>query len=267
MPAAVGPPLSGAVPVQAANSEPMPPADKARTPPPPPAEHLASSALERCDFSEQTAVSILSHAFQRPVLNRRGRTLGHALETEYFCVGLFHNRSAWGLTSYCQSMPTVVHYLNAFLSDHALEGRWYAIAVSANVATEPHQDSRNDPGSLNVLISLGKVSGGGTWIAQPGGRALRAVSPHNTCVPGQVQDSRMKAIFFKPQVWHACAPWSGFRSVLTGCTVIRLRVPMLRVVMMFTTACACCVSGRPGPFGFPRPPAPPAPRRVQCQQP
>lgn len=100
-----------------------------------PAEDLASAALQSRDFSENTCVGILCRAFQHPVSNRRGGTLGHAPTTDYFRVGLFHNRSVWGLTSYCQTMPHVVRYLNAFLSALAPAGRWWALAVSANVAT------------------------------------------------------------------------------------------------------------------------------------
>ena len=134
----------------------------------PSAEDLASSALERHDFSERSCVSILPHAFQRPVLN--GGTLGHALETDYFCIGLFHNRSVWGLTAYCRSTPAVVRCLNASLAHYAPTKRWYAIAVSPMWRL-------SRPELLQCAHFVGPGIWRGAWIAQEGGTSAHAVPP------------------------------------------------------------------------------------------
>ena len=117
------------------------------------AEDLASSALDRCDFSEETCIQILQATFQLPVImNRHGGTLGHARFADYFCVGLFRNRSVWGLTSWCNKVPKPVCYLNAFLSALAPEAEWFALVISADVPTEVHRDRKNEPTLVSCIF-------------------------------------------------------------------------------------------------------------------
>ena len=194
----------------------VPPADQASRPPEASlaelalqVEDFALSALKQQDFSEGTCVHVLRRAFLGSVPNRRKGVLGDHVHAPYFCVGFFCKESRSGLSSHCARIPNTVRYLNAWMLSLAPRGTWTAIAVSANIPTEVHCDSKNEPSLANWCISLGQEWGGGLWVEDESGDVCRTIA-------GFKHDSHLRPVSFLPTLRHASTPWSGFRWVLTG---------------------------------------------------
>ncbi|CAE7714188.1 unnamed protein product, partial [Symbiodinium microadriaticum] len=185
-------------------------------------EHMAREARLRQDFSMDTCQVIMMELAHRLgcASSRHGRwPQGSPLHVVF---GGYSHGKFGGLTTSTTKFPEVVKFLNLYLMHYNPRGQWSSLMVTFNGRALPHRDHHNMKNTTNLLHCLGNFEGGGLWIQSMDSEVstsdTRRKLPDGIMALGKVADANRKFVTFRPEVFHATQPWTGYRVAISAYT-------------------------------------------------
>ena len=157
-------------------------------------------------------------------LNGRTRTIASqqpavdAKPSAYLMFGMYSHGGVVGVTRVSHQFPWLTQVLTRVVKLTQPEHSFTTIAISCNVAVEPHRDSWNARQVPNLVIPLQyPEKGGEVWVAKPPGpnQVGHSLLCNGKETAGSLQ-SLKKAFLIDPHMWHASMPWSGTRTLMVA---------------------------------------------------
>ena len=88
-----------------------------------------------------------------------------------FTTGAWSKDGQYGLRKHSTMFPTVTAALTAYVCSQDSHHTFSAVALFADLQTQPHRDVNNDPAVPNMLLALTSFSGGQVWQHEDQGAA------------------------------------------------------------------------------------------------
>ena len=138
--------------------------------------------------------------------------------------GLFTRGPCPGITSLSLRRPQLTKYLATALHHHSPESTFSAVSLSVNTVLAPHQDLRNEAGTLNTVLGITPCLGGELWVEvsqaeaeeHPEDVVWRRAAEDKPKRPGRLKTTAQDVCIFDPKRWHGTEAFVGSRVILVG---------------------------------------------------
>ena len=131
-----------------------------------------------------------------------------------FTTGAWSKDGQFGLRRHSTMFPAVTAALTSYASSQDAQHTFSAVALFADLQTQPHRDVNNDPEAPNMLLALTSFSGGQVWQHDDHGVHWQFVQGQH--LPGRLLDPTCGPCFLASHRLHFTLPWQGHRVVLVA---------------------------------------------------
>ena len=167
---------------------------------------------------------VLANSFSSPPTKEQLLSLFDVLPSENpargrpgdfsFTTGAWSKDGQFGLRKHSTMFPAVTAALTSYASSQDAQHTFSAVALFADLQTQPHRDVNNDPEAPNMLLALTSFAGGQVWQHDDFSHGVHWQFVQGQHLPGRLLDPTCGPCFLASHQLHFTLPCALTRRLL-----------------------------------------------------